>query len=73
VVLVKGDKVSLDLADVVIAVSRAKSVTGIDYLVFIVILLFLESVPGVLVFRLGVVINSSMKPSRDVLVISYPT
>ena len=30
-VLVKGDEVSLDLANVVIAVSRAKSVTGIEY------------------------------------------
>ena len=68
-VLVKGDEVSLDLADVVIAVSRTKSVTSIDYLVFIFILLLLESVPNVLVFRLGVVVNSSMQPSRDVLVI----
>jgi hypothetical protein len=27
----KGDRVSLDLADVIIAVSRAESVIGIDY------------------------------------------
>jgi hypothetical protein len=53
VVLVKGDEVSLDLADVVIAVSRAKSVTGIEYLVFIVILLFLESVLFRLFLRSG--------------------
>ena len=71
-VLVKGDKVSLDLADVVIAMSRAKSVTSIDNLVFIVILL-LESVPNVLVFRLGIVVNSGMKPSRDLLVMCYYT
>jgi hypothetical protein len=72
-VFIKGDWIFFDLADIVVAVSRAESVTRIDYSVFITILLFLESVPDVLVFRLGVVVNSSMKPSRDMLVISYPS
>ncbi len=73
VMLVKGDQVSFDLANVVIAVSRAKSVTGVDYFVFTFIIHFLKSVPDVLMIRLGIVINSSIKPSRDLLVISYLT
>jgi hypothetical protein len=71
VVFVKGDEVSLDLANVVVAVRRAESVTGIDYRVFIILLRLPESVPDVLVLRLGVVVNSSMKPSIDFLATSY--
>jgi hypothetical protein len=64
--IIEGDEISLDLADVKVTMRRAICIASVDYLVGAV-RFTLESVPGVLILPLSIVIDTSMDPSRDLL------